>query len=81
MIIVPGVALFLVNSIPHLAIEGSSHLFSNMLMYLLGYAIASTASTSIGDLTKKYRWVYLMVGLIFMSVYSVVFLAVHDLDH
>lgn len=81
MIVVPGVALFLVDSILHLAIEGLSHIFFYMLMYLLGYAIASTASTSIGDLTKKYKWVYLGLGLVFMSVYSVVFLATNELDN
>jgi len=70
VIVVPGLALFLMDCIMDLPLH-----------VLLGYAIASTESTIVGDLTKKYRWVYLMVGLVFMSVYSVVFLAVYDLDH
>ena len=50
-------------------------------MYLLGYAMASTASTGIQDITKKYRKLYLAIGVSFILLHTVANLLIHELDH
>ena len=86
IILLPGLALFIAEAILDLPFHVTSglhmsHIFSKMVMYLLGYAMASTASTGIQDITKKYRKLYLAIGLSFILAHTVANLFIHELDH
>ena len=58
-----------------------NYMFSNMVIYLFGFAMSATELESVGELAKKFRWAHFSMGVFFMIADLVVFLLVHDLEH